>query len=453
MSKFYQDLAGDQYEVLAKAIYRKELGQLTDPMDLYLPLLALPRSLLSWLVQNVKPITIDESRNLNIPGSDCILDVRKLTYDLYSGQILRNNKIIHTFDPTSLPALGGHILNVCELYEEVAGRPVEETEKKELADKMSDKEELKSIIEKLGNLVDSIVQSQVKKDEFSSPEPKSQQPVVVNVTLSNIGNSASQKEEPKAEEIKKEEKGVHAPYIEPGRSEAGIKANIAQERPVTHWLEGKQAKELHQKKLKELKSMPKPNLPKSELTSGKISERLKKKREFLNKKDLQPDKGQKAAPVAPQARTPHNPPLKGAANSQTKLIGPKDTSAATPSQSRIPAVPKTPSVKAPPKPIQPKIPQAQAQMKQALNSITKEELESAKGDNGKPMFTKDEQGKNYVFNPSGVHTVMTKESISIKKNEDNTYNLMVNGKEWDKENLELLVQMIKLKSLIKNWGY
>jgi hypothetical protein len=75
----------------------------------------------------------------------------------------------------------------------------------------------------------------------------------------------------------KGEKGVHDSYLEPGRSEAGIKASIAKERPVTHWLEGKQAKELHQKKLKELKSMPKPNLPKNELVKSKNVREQRKK--------------------------------------------------------------------------------------------------------------------------------------------------------------------------------
>lgn len=208
MSKFYKDLAGEHYETLAKAIYRKEVRQVTDPSDLYLPLLALPRSLLSWLIHNVKPLAIDQTEQLKVPGSDCILHVTKMGSDLYKGQILRDNKIIHTFEPTLLPALGGHLLNVCELYEEVAGRPVDDIEKEELSSKLTEKDELRQLINKLGDLVDKISASNLTKDTLdSSPEKQTQQPVVVNVTLSNIGNSGSaEKEVPTSSEEEKLDK-------------------------------------------------------------------------------------------------------------------------------------------------------------------------------------------------------------------------------------------------------
>jgi hypothetical protein len=176
MSRFYKDLAGPHFETLAKAIYRKEVGQITDPDELYLPLLVLPKSLISWCIQNIVPIQIGETKKLNVPGSDGILEVRKIAPDIYSGSILKDAKIINSFEKIPMPALAGTLLNVLELYDEVAGRKVDEMEKQELATKVSNADDrVKDILDKVGKIIDVI-------NYKNTMQPKS---VVVNFNMSS----------------------------------------------------------------------------------------------------------------------------------------------------------------------------------------------------------------------------------------------------------------------------
>lgn len=65
------------------------------------------------------------------------------------------------------------------------------------------------------------------------------------------------------------QKGVHQSLSDydkesSGMSQAGLSARVGKDRPDTHWISTERAKESHANKLKELKTMPKPNLPKSE---------------------------------------------------------------------------------------------------------------------------------------------------------------------------------------------
>lgn len=442
MSKFYQDLAGQHYEVLEKAIYRKDPGQITDPMDLYLPLMALPRSLLSWLIKNVQPMKVGSSEAFKVPGSDCILKTSKISEDLYQGEIQKGPRVIHRFEPTILPALGGHLLSVCELYDEVAGRPVEEIEKREMAEQAKESSELRALIDKVGSLIDKITESNMKKEEISaspvSPIPSpAPTPVIVNVTLSNVGSIGTQpipapKNDPTliAEEVKKEEIPVaneaKTVSVEPVTKPENFNYTLLKPKATD--------KKRHARQYFRdmLASRVRPDLSKEEIAKA-------------NKPAF--DKPQKAMPMQPQAPMKPVEPIKGNATAPT-LNAPKNT--AIPNFKPV-SMPGTAGIKAPIQPKQPKMPIAQKQMQSAVRSVSKEELDSAKSDDGKPMF-KEEAGE-YKFNPTGVHAVMTKNSVIVKKNDDASYNILVNNNEWDYENLLLLTQMIKLKDLMKKIGF
>lgn len=61
--------------------------------------------------------------------------------------------------------------------------------------------------------------------------------------------------------MKKSQKGVHKPYIE-NRSKAGVYSARYSQNPTRDWAHKEYAKEEHKKVLNDLKSMPKPKLPK-----------------------------------------------------------------------------------------------------------------------------------------------------------------------------------------------
>ena len=335
MSKYYKDLAGPHFETLSKAIYDKTIQRVVDPSELYMPLLVLPRSIVSWLVANISGLEAGQAlKELPVPGrEDHTLRIRKVDNDQYSGDIVHKGKIIHNFGPSPLPTVGGVLLHVCSLYDEIAGRKVEDVEKRELAEQ-AQQPSLKDVMDKLGLLLDKISESEkMRKEELDSdkkkieeakalgsaaPQPApGQQPVVVNINLSDIGNiskpesvkddSPPKKEAPaeepikveeiKPEDIKKEEldkAGVHeakTKYMaQHGVSRAGEHLRDANfyskeaHMPSSGESHLNHAKKEHKRVLSELKDQPKPDLPKSEPEPQKAGEgRLISKQDLTGK--------------------------------------------------------------------------------------------------------------------------------------------------------------------------
>lgn len=571
MSKFYKDLAGSHFETLAKAIYKESIGQVVDPQELYLPLMVLPRALISWAIQNIAPMKINESKQLKVPGSDATLEIRKIVEDCYSGSLISKGKQIHHFEKVPLPTVAGNLLTALNLYEDVAQRPVEEIEKQEIAEKSKD-DKMMDMIDKLGSLIDKIVEVQaqsVKKEEIREAAPvAAPQPVVVNVTLSNIGNSekpeVKAEVEKEAEEVKKEEikpeldkakmdenlawgekrkerqsrqtieeKGVHKPDSEKGgQSYVGSRLR-ASNAPDSHMAGISSPKSLrpsikaaHQQKLSEMKAQPKPNLPKAELdkaaedkqvpaqhrkqyriarrkdaghdiladqttsvpgvsdrgiearradertankfvahgyarTTDAATHKTRAKEYFrklaekqkaspkpdlpkaeLEKKAPSMEGPSKVKPLAAQAPTPKVGQMKGAAK-KPALNAPKDT--VSPIKARVARPAQGPKMPSSPQPPQP-------QAMKRVASVGKKEIESAVSDSGKKLFMKDEFGK-YRFNPTGLWAVMNKDSVDIKKSENDNFEIHANPEDWDSDNLNLLKAVLKAKTLLKKYGF
>ena len=114
-------------ETLSKAIHRRDSDSTIGPLDVYLPLLVVPRTILSWLVHNIKPIPIGESKKLSFPGMDDIeITIDKQGVDSYKGEFIKDGKVIHTFEKQTLPNVGGNFMSMGEMYDGFA-----EEEKKE----------------------------------------------------------------------------------------------------------------------------------------------------------------------------------------------------------------------------------------------------------------------------------------------------------------------------------
>lgn len=106
------------FETLSKAIHRRDSDSTIGPLDVYLPLLVVPRAILSWLVQNIKPIPVGESETLNFPGMEDIkIKVEKIGRDSYRGEFIQDGKVIHSFDKQTLPNVGGNLMTIGEMYE------------------------------------------------------------------------------------------------------------------------------------------------------------------------------------------------------------------------------------------------------------------------------------------------------------------------------------------------
>jgi hypothetical protein len=118
--KTLKSMVGDAgYETLQKAIYKKDSDATLGPLDIYLPLLVVPRAILSWLVQNIKPMAQNENKKLEFPGIPGVLiDITKTGRDSYRATFIEKGKVVHEFEKQTLPNIGGQLLTFGELYTE-----------------------------------------------------------------------------------------------------------------------------------------------------------------------------------------------------------------------------------------------------------------------------------------------------------------------------------------------
>lgn len=117
--KLLKSIVGDQgYETLEKAIFKRRTASVIDPLEYYLPLMVVPRTLLSWLVQTIKPMKIGEIKTAKFPGKDDItINFQKDDIDQFRGEFIQGGKVIHTFEKQSLPSVSAHLMTVGEEYE------------------------------------------------------------------------------------------------------------------------------------------------------------------------------------------------------------------------------------------------------------------------------------------------------------------------------------------------
>lgn len=217
------DCVGDKgFETLQKAIVRKKTNSMADPLELYLPLLVVPRAILSWLVQNIHPLKVGEYKEFKFPGKESVtILVEKMDTDVYRGEFYEGGKVIHRFDHQTLPAVSGHLLTVFELYSDLDMKdtPKEEPKSEKLDTKMIsaimamnnivppkdrsalDQENVSALIGSVGKLVDALVLTHLQRTPTilhlnSKDEPKEEP---------KEGPKEDEKEPVKPEETKKEE--------------------------------------------------------------------------------------------------------------------------------------------------------------------------------------------------------------------------------------------------------
>jgi hypothetical protein len=117
--KLLKSILGDRgYETLEKAIYKQRTQAVIDPLEYYLPLIVVPRTILSWLIQTIKPMKPGEKLDVKFPGRDEILiHIEKQDIDQYRAEFTSGGRVIHAFEKQSLPAASAHMMTVGELYD------------------------------------------------------------------------------------------------------------------------------------------------------------------------------------------------------------------------------------------------------------------------------------------------------------------------------------------------
>jgi hypothetical protein len=120
-AKFIQECLGEDFlQDMKKAeLYKLHSNVTIDPKEAWIAYQIVPRTVLSWLINNLKPIEIGGFFKSDIPAVDGRVELNKVDSDVYSGQIYSKstNKKLYEIKYRSLPAIGLCILSTFELYE------------------------------------------------------------------------------------------------------------------------------------------------------------------------------------------------------------------------------------------------------------------------------------------------------------------------------------------------
>lgn len=121
-SPLLKDLVGtDGLEALEKAIVKRGGPSIVEPLEFYLPLIVAPRAILSWLVENIKPMKAGDYKDIPFPGKpEITIHIEKQDVDLYRAEFIKAGRIIHGFEKQTLPAISAHLMTAGEMYDDFA---------------------------------------------------------------------------------------------------------------------------------------------------------------------------------------------------------------------------------------------------------------------------------------------------------------------------------------------
>ena len=142
-------LGDDGFEALCKGIQRKGMEYPLGLQDMFMSLMVVPKSLLSWVAQVCRSLNDKENKVFDIPGFvNTKLLLNKWRSDVYKGQITREGELVYEFDNLTIPELAAHIMSVLEIYDEAVEKP------KEIG--------YLDIIQKLTPVIDKLVEERIK---------------------------------------------------------------------------------------------------------------------------------------------------------------------------------------------------------------------------------------------------------------------------------------------------
>lgn len=159
-------LGEDGFKTLRKHIFRQDSQTTLTPIDMYLPLLAVPRTVLSWLIHNIHVIPVGEEKIIkDVPGlGDIEMHLKRTGNDSYSADFVRDGQKLHSFTNQTLPMLGGQImafsgdytgvLDMSHKVMETAGFNPHEMN-------VDHSQELMNLVRAMGKLIDYLVSQQV----------------------------------------------------------------------------------------------------------------------------------------------------------------------------------------------------------------------------------------------------------------------------------------------------
>lgn len=117
-------LGKDFFESLTKfELWKPGTRTTVDHEEIKTALQIVPRTIMALLIRELSPMNIGESKDIHLPiseskvSTDGILKITKHERDVYSGEVIQENKVIVDFKYRSIPGIGLVIMSAFELYD------------------------------------------------------------------------------------------------------------------------------------------------------------------------------------------------------------------------------------------------------------------------------------------------------------------------------------------------
>ena len=193
---FVKAAIGDEgFEELRKnQIFRSSTNTAIKVEELDAALRIVPKALLSYLAQKLRPLSIGEEAIVEIPGQDgCYIRLTKQDSDVYIGQFIKGNQIVHNFKNSTIPNIGAHLVTYFEMYDKIIEH--EQTKESESID-----QKIHRMIEEklaLRDMVSDVVDKKMQEKE-----------AIQQMVMNRIASSLTIPKEPIVTiEVQKEENG------------------------------------------------------------------------------------------------------------------------------------------------------------------------------------------------------------------------------------------------------
>jgi len=159
-----ENFESDLIKSEAGAILKLDANVAVLPQEMYIALQIVPRTVISLLVQHLKPLKSGQVCDIPWPsesGHIHNIHINKISTDLYSGEISGEGKVLAKFNYRSLPAVGLVIMSTYELYDK-------ETNKQDLHNPELDYSKVQKIIDeriRLQSLIEDVVSKKMSEKE------------------------------------------------------------------------------------------------------------------------------------------------------------------------------------------------------------------------------------------------------------------------------------------------
>jgi len=223
-------LGEDFFESLAKfELWKPGTRTTVDHEEIKTALMIVPRTIMALVIRELSPMQIGETKEFGLPiegSQNAMVRLTKHERDVYSGEVLEDNKLVVDFKYRSIPGVGLIIMSAFELYD---------TEQLTKDNKQAPPEDVNQKIQHmidermaLHSMVSRVVDKKLQERD-----------AIKQLILEKISQALPVKEEMK-EEPKQEEKPVE--MVHPALAEVHMAKSVKKESPLKNFLEHKKNK-------------------------------------------------------------------------------------------------------------------------------------------------------------------------------------------------------------------